>query len=96
MIVMLVPLIALVLPLMRMFPPIYRWRVRSRIYRWYADLKSIEVRLDAGHDGSELIDAVKRLEEEVKPVETPLSYADELYHLRSHIDLVHARIAQPS
>ena len=91
-IVMLIPLIAVVLPLMRLFPPIYRWRVRSRIYRWYADLKDIEARLDAGEHGPELARAVHDLESEVKQVETPLSYADELYHLRGHIELVQARI----
>ena len=91
-IVMLIPLIALVLPLMRLFPPIYRWRVRSRIYRWYADLKDIEARVDAGEDGKDLQAAVQRLENEVKRVDTPLSYADELYHLRGHIELVQTRI----
>lgn len=92
MIVMLVPLIALVLPLVKVFPPVYRWRVRSRIYRWYADLKRIEVRLDKGEAGPELEEAIQLLEGDVKQVETPLSYTDELYHLRNHINLVKARI----
>ena len=91
-IVMLVPLIALALPLMRLFPPIYRWRVRSRIYRWYADLRAIESRLDGGENGEQIIAAVQGLEDEVKRVDTPLSYADELYHLRGHIELVQSRI----
>lgn len=91
-IVMLVPLIALMLPLMRLFPPIYRWRVRSRIYRWYADLRYIEARLDRGESGAPLSAAAQRLEDEVKQVDTPLSYADELYHLRGHIELVQSRI----
>ena len=91
-IVMLVPLVALMLPLMRLFPPIYRWRVRSRIYKWYADLRDIEARMDSGESGDALIAEVQRLEDEVKRVDTPLSYADELYHLRGHIELVQARI----
>lgn len=91
-IVMLVPLIAVVLPLMRLFPPVYRWRVRSRIYKWYADLKDIEARVDAGEDSAELAAAIQTLEDEVKQVDTPLSYADELYHLRGHIELVQTRI----
>ena len=91
-IVMLVPLIALALPLMKAFPPVYRWRVRSRIYRWYADLKRIEARLDAGGVDSGLVAAIERLDGEVKHVETPLSYADELYQLRGHIALVDKRI----
>ncbi len=94
-VVMLIPLVALVIPLFKLFPPLYRWRVRSRIYRWYDDLQRIETRLDAGvADPEELAAAVHGLETEVKNVETPLSYADQLYHLRIHIDLVRARINQ--
>jgi TRAP transporter TAXI family solute receptor len=94
-VVMLIPLVALVIPLSKLFPPLYRWRVRSRIYRWYENLQRIETRLDAGSaDPEELAAAVHRLETEVKQVETPLSYADQLYHLRTHINLVRARINQ--
>lgn len=94
-VVMLIPLAALVIPLFKFFPPLYRWRVRSRIYRWYEDLQRIESRLDAGGaDLEELGTAVTGLETEVKQVETPLSYADQLYHLRIHIDLVRTRIKQ--
>ncbi len=96
-VVMLIPLVALVIPLSKFFPPLYRWRVRSRIYRWYEDLQRIETRLDAGRaDPDELTAAVQGLESEVKQVETPLSYADQLYHLRTHINLVRMRISQMS
>ena len=91
---MLVPLIALALPLLKAFPPVYRWRVRSRIYRWYEDLKRIETKLDAGDVDQDLIKAIQQLDDEVKHVETPLSYADELYQLRGHIDLVDKRIKE--
>jgi TRAP transporter TAXI family solute receptor len=91
-IVMLVPLVGLALPLLKVFPPVYRWRVRSRIYRWYADLKRIEMKLDSGEAGPDLIEAIQRLDDEVKHVETPLSYTDELYRLREHIDMVGKRI----
>ncbi len=96
-IVMLIPLAALVFPLFKLFPPVYRWRVRSRIYRWYEDLRHIEERLDGDADRdeaskSDLRTAIVNLEDEVKHVDTPLSYADELYQLRSHIDLVRRRI----
>jgi len=94
-VVMLIPLAALVIPLFKLFPPLYRWRVRYRIYRWYEDLQRIETRLDSGSTTpEELATAVVKLETEVKHVETPLSYADQLYHLRTHIDLVRARINQ--
>lgn len=89
--VMLVPLLALLLPLFKFMPPIYRWRVRSRIYRWYRELEGIELGHLAETTRDELdarIEKVARLDEEVARVSIPLSYHDELYNLRLHIDLV--------
>jgi TRAP transporter TAXI family solute receptor len=39
---LLLPLITLALPLMRVAPPLYVWRVRSRIYRWYRILQELD------------------------------------------------------
>ncbi|MDX2493976.1 MAG: TAXI family TRAP transporter solute-binding subunit, partial [Desulfuromusa sp.] len=39
--IMLLPLLALLFPLFKIMPAIYRWRMRSRIYRWYAELEEI-------------------------------------------------------
>lgn len=87
--IMLVPLLTLAVPLFRMLPPVYRWRVRSRIYRWYRDLLSIEREAFAGDlagraDALDRLDAVEA-EAEVRRVQVPLSYADELYNLHLHI-----------
>ena len=40
--IMLLPLVALLYPLFKLMPPIYRWRMRSRIYRWYSELESVD------------------------------------------------------
>jgi hypothetical protein len=40
--VVVVALGALILPLSRVIPPLYVWRVRSRVYRWYGLLRSVE------------------------------------------------------
>lgn len=89
--VMIVPLIALLLPLIKFMPPIYRWRIRSRIYRWYRELETIELGHLSEATGEDLrarIDKVARLDAEVTRVSVPLSYHDELYNLRLHINLV--------
>ena len=39
-------IIVLLLPLSRVLPPLYTFRVRSRIFRWYGQLRDIEVRSD--------------------------------------------------
>jgi len=48
--IMLVPLIALMLPMSRLLPPTYRWRMRRRIYQWYDEVQMID---SASHDASE-------------------------------------------
>jgi TRAP transporter TAXI family solute receptor len=90
--VFLIPLIALMIPLMRVLPILYRWRVRSRIYRWYRDLREIE------HDANKMEMTEERRESLLVKLESmhrdlmeesiPLSYHDELYHLRLHVELV--------
>ena len=93
---MLLPLVALLLPLMKVTPPVYRWRIRSRVYRWYRDLQGIDPsrgKLPAdGEAIEERLQALQRLEKEVNQVSVPLSYADDLYHLRLHIDLVRSEL----
>ena len=84
--VMLIPLIALLLPLIRIFPPTYRWRVRSRIYRWYKELRLAE------NISTDPLAEVDRIEAEVTKVETPSSYAEELYSLRLHVEFVRHQI----
>ncbi len=93
--VMIVPLVALLFPLIRITPPVYRWRIRSRIYRWYRELLAIDPTVHG--DGAEPrlrkgLEDISRIEREVAHVEVPLSYADQLYALRVHIELVRDKL----
>ncbi|MEK9951802.1 MAG: TAXI family TRAP transporter solute-binding subunit [Curvibacter sp.] len=86
-------IIALLLPLGRIVPPLYEFRVRSRVFRWYAQLRQIEERLQAGQATVQaLLQELDELEARVGRIRIPLSYADELYALRNHIDLVRRRL----
>ncbi len=86
-------IVAVLIPLSRLVPPLYQFRVRSRIFRWYRNLRQIE----SDHEHSEknpleLLGVLDRLESRVAGIAVPLSYADELYALREHIALVRARL----
>jgi len=86
-------IIALALPLSRVLPPLYTFRIRSRVFRWYAELRDIEAR--AEHEGAampELLQELDQLESRAEKVHVPLAYTDELYALRHHIDLVRKRL----
>jgi hypothetical protein len=86
-------IVAVLIPLSRLIPPLYAFRVRSRIFRWYRNLRLIEQEVEEGSRArDELVASLDKLESRVASIRVPLSYADELYSLRSHIDLVRARL----
>lgn len=90
-IVMLVPLLAVLIPVLKFAPALYTWRIRSRIYRLYGELKFLELELRERFDGSRVAEYGRRLDklEEVantRPI--PLAFTDQVYTLRQHIDMV--------
>ena len=84
-------ILALLLPLSRIVPPLYEFRVRSRIFRWYGQLRNIEVRIETG-DNNVLLKELNVLEINAEKVTVPLSYTNELYALRSNIQLVRKKL----
>ena len=94
-VVMMVPIVALLIPIVKFAPTLYGWRVRSRIFRRYGELKFIEaeLELDAGrHPRDEWLAKLDDIEADVNHLPTPLAFSDMLYTLRGHIDLVRAAI----
>jgi TRAP-type uncharacterized transport system substrate-binding protein len=91
--IVLVPLLAALIPLSRVLPPLVRIRVRSRVYRWYAHLRAVEHALEGPAPALQgLLDEVERIDRQTERIGVPLSYTHELYALRSHIQLVRGRI----
>jgi TRAP transporter TAXI family solute receptor len=86
-------IIAVLLPLSRIVPPVYEFRIRSRVFRWYGQLREIENRLAAQTDDAPtLMKELDTLESRVEKITVPLSHADELYALRNHIQLVRKKL----
>ena len=95
--ILLLPLIAVLLPLFKSIPPLYVWRVRSRIYRWYNDLDAVDRALRDGLPATEvakLQQALDRIEDEVRQVVVPTSYREEHYHLRLHIEFLRGKVVE--
>ncbi|MFL6693155.1 MAG: TAXI family TRAP transporter solute-binding subunit [Ramlibacter sp.] len=87
-------IVAVLLPLSRIVPPLYTFRIRSRVFRWYAQLRAIEERGNAEPQSvPELLHELDAVERRVARVVVPLSYADELYALRNNINLVRSRLS---
>ncbi len=62
-------IIAIMLPLSRIIPPLYAFRVRSRIFRWYGRLRDIENRVDGSGDGDRNSSKNQGLLEELNDLE---------------------------
>ena len=91
-----VVLLPLLIPLLRFAPQIYAWRMRRRIVYWYGQLRRVEA---AARDPSGLQDRaaqrreLDRIETAVQGIPVPLGFADRLYQLREHIEIVRRRLA---
>jgi hypothetical protein len=87
-------ILAVLLPLSRIVPPLYQFRIRSRVFRWYGQLREIENRLqEQPQEARELVRELDALDERVGRITVPLAYADELYALRNNIASVRRKAA---
>jgi TRAP-type uncharacterized transport system substrate-binding protein len=91
--VALISIIAILIPLARVVPPLYNFRIRSRIFRWYRQLRQIEDSLSAGKvPPADLLEELNKLDAKAERISVPLSYTDELYALRGNIAMVRERL----
>jgi TRAP-type uncharacterized transport system substrate-binding protein len=96
--VLLVPLLVLLIPATRIAPGLYRWRVGSRIYRWYGALLTLERDMRSNTDPAAREEFVRRLdqiEQGVNGIKVPLAFGEQFYVLREHISFVRGRLAAP-
>jgi TRAP-type uncharacterized transport system substrate-binding protein len=88
-------ILVVLIPLVRLVPPLYAFRIRSRVFRWYRQLRDIEAQCVEGSTPREkLASELNALEARVERIAVPLSYTDQLYSLRGHIDLVRSRLTK--
>ncbi len=93
--VMLLPLLTLLIPLFKIVPPAYNWQIRSKIYRPYKELNELGARIEDGLPAASLAECkaeLERIERKVGEIHVPLSYSEELYNLRLHIELLATKV----
>lgn len=94
--VVVVPVAVLLIPGLRLVPTIYNWRMRGRILRWYGALLMLE--RDVGQpqtDPARRDDLLRRfnhIEHAVNHLRVPVSFADQFYVLRQHVDFVREKL----
>jgi hypothetical protein len=88
--------LAIGLPTFRFLPVFYQWVMRRRLMYWYAKLKALEASFDTNANAISLPGTkieIERIEDAVSHIQFPLTFTDQLYNLRSHIDIVRRKVA---
>jgi hypothetical protein len=94
--ILLIPIATISLPLIRILPMIYQWRIRRRILFWYDRLKKLEAKVKADSSVEALpthVAEIDRIEDALSVIPVPFMYSDQLYNLRSAVELVRQKIA---
>lgn len=91
----LVPLALLMIPAVKIAPALYRWRVESRIHRWYKVLLDLERAVfdsKTPQSRAELLRQLNDIDASVNRIVVPASFGDLFYGLRGHVDFVRHRL----
>ena len=94
--VVLLPIVVLLIPALRVVPGLYRWRIKTRLYKRYGELMALERDILAEptpEQNAELRKRLDAIEERVNSIKMPLPFADQFYVLREHINFVRDRLA---
>jgi len=87
----LVPIVLLLIPGIKLAPTLYRWRIQSRIHRWYKVLRDLEreAQNSTGMERrAELLRKLDNIEANVSRIVVPASFGDMFYGLRGHVSFV--------
>lgn len=93
--VVLVPIVVLLIPGLRLLPVVYRWRIRSRITKWYGILLELEKDLlhkQEPQHRAELLDRLDHIERAVHRIKVPRFFGDQYYVLLQHVDYMRGRL----
>lgn len=93
--VLLLPFVAVLLPLFKILPALIQWRNKSRLFKWYRDLKQLEAQVAANSDPVNLagyLDRLDEIEAGVNHTRVGNTYSDYVYNLRLHLELVRNRL----
>jgi TRAP transporter TAXI family solute receptor len=93
--VLLIPIVAVLYPLMRFIPALYGWLMRRRIARLYGELRFLDDDITAGGaaaDRLQLIARLDQLEKQAKQLRMPIAYESMMYLLRNQIAVLRSRL----
>ena len=92
--IVVLPILAVLIPLIRLIPSIYNWFLKFRLFRYYGELRFLEMQLktDTGMKNEDLRQKLDDIEERVRDINMPISFSQYIYELRANIQLVRSKL----
>jgi hypothetical protein len=93
------PVALIMIPLIRSIPWVYSWRHRRKFYRWYRELKNLELEVMESpnpEDISGYHEKIDSIEASINRIPVPLAFFEEVYKLQEHVDLVRGKLVRLS
>jgi hypothetical protein len=90
-----IPLPGVLYPAVRVMRSVFDWAMRRRIVRLYAELRALEQRArrtDSPEARAGILAELNALERKARRLEVPNEFAQMAYTLRTHINVVQARL----
>jgi TRAP transporter TAXI family solute receptor len=95
-ILIVLPLLAVIIPMLKTIPQIMDWRVRRRIHRAYGELKFLETQLrnETTHEKYRAhLRELDRIEDRVRALRVPIHFSEHIFGLRGNIEFVRGKLA---
>ena len=93
--IVIVPLLALLIPLTKIIPMIYVWLVKRKLFRYYGELRYLDTQLrevKTAEDERLFLEKLNEIESKVINVQLPVPFSQYAYELRAHIELVRSKL----
>jgi TRAP-type uncharacterized transport system substrate-binding protein len=90
-----IPVAIILIPLIRSIPWLYSWRHRRKFYRWYRELKNLELGMTGSPETERISDYSERIDQieaSINRIPVPLAFFGEVYRLKEHVDLVRGKL----
>ena len=97
--VVFIPAVVVLVPVLRIIPAVYRWKISLGIYRWYRALLLLERELTDKYTPEKqehYLERLDHIEHAVNKLRVPASFADRFYELRGHIGFVRKQLIDRS
>jgi TRAP transporter TAXI family solute receptor len=93
--IVILPLLALLIPLTKIIPMVYVWLVKRKLFRYYGELRFLDTQLQeikSAEDVQQCLEKLNEIEAKVVNVKLPVPFSQYAYELRAHIELVRSKL----